>query len=257
MIFIDIAEPKEIVDLVKQTHPDVSIAALNQAGIADYHFASVDAHTVQVNRTQAGELLSNIDSFEDELRRYYHSAEMTYAIIEGIISPYKLSAIKTTTEISLRPLAPPGFLYTYHVTDRGFVYGEREHRVSNKMLKSWLFQIDKSGVSVIYTINYADTASTLVAFYDNLQKPEHTTLQRYIRPKIIIRSQSPHVQALINISHAYKLNIGESKAVALIDYFGCLGNVLLADRKMLQEVDGIGPSIAENLVNALGGGSDE
>lgn len=251
MIFIDTAEPSEIVSFIKQAVP-IEVSSLNQKSIADYFFLAIDGHRVQINRTQAGELLGNIDSFEDELRRYYNSAEETYAIIEGIISPYKISGGHMPSAISLKPNAPPGSLYAYAVSDKGFIYKERAYNISNKMFKSWLLQLDKSGITVVNTVNNIDTAATLVAFYDNLQKTEHSTLQRYIKPKIIVRAHNSHVQALVNLSQAYKLDIGEVKAEALIEYFGSLGRVLLAEVDELCQVEGIGRKTAEKLLEVIG-----
>jgi excinuclease UvrABC nuclease subunit len=251
MIFVDTAEPDDIIKFIKQSVP-VEVGSLNQKSIADYFFIAADGHRVQVNRTQAGELLGNIDSFEDELRRYYNSAEETYAIIEGVISPYKITGGKMPSAISAKPNAPPGSLYAYSVSDKGFIYKERAYNVSNKMLKSWLMQIDKCGITVFYTVNYADTAAALVAFYDNLQKTEHSTLQRYIKPHIIVRSHNPHVQALVNLSQAYRLDIGEVKAEALIERFESLGRVLLAEVGELCTVEGIGQKTAEKLLQVIG-----
>lgn len=252
MIFIDNAEPEDIINFIKPTIP-VEVQSLNQKLMADYFFIAADGHRVQLNRTQAGELLSNIDSFEDELRRYYNNAEETYAIIEGIISPYKIGAAKMPSEISLRKAAPaPGALYAYAVSTKGWIYREQQFNISNKLFKAWLYQIDKAGISVVYTINDIDTAASLVAIYENSQKPEHTTLQRYLRPRITVRDHNKHVQALINLSSAYRLNIGEVKAQALIDRFGTLGAILLSEPDELCEVEGIGRGIADNLLKAIG-----
>ena len=84
MILVDVAEPEEIVYLLEQSAP-VSVLPLNQSSRADYYFGG-ERGTVQFNRVQAGELLSNIDSMEDELRRYYDSADDNNMIIEGVIT---------------------------------------------------------------------------------------------------------------------------------------------------------------------------
>lgn len=251
MIYIDSNEPDQIVALIKQSAP-ISIEPLNQQGMADYYFVGIDGKKHQFNRTQAGELLANIDSFEDELARYYNSAEEISSIIEGVISPYKLTAIRTPKEISLRPNAPPGSLYAYSVSADGYVYGERMYNISNKMYKAWLLGLDKSGITVFNTINYVDTAVSLVAFYGYMQKPEHTTLNRYYKPRITIKDRNPHVQALINLSSAYKLDIGEVKAKAIIDKFECLANVIMAERGELESVAGIGRKTVDHLFDIIG-----
>lgn len=297
MILIDSSEPVELRELIAQSQ-SISVTALNQSSIADYFFTAIDGHRVQLNRTQAGELLSDIDSFEDELRRYYDSAEETYAIIEGIISPQPLTVfsakqyysiksgnlsfrqlrhdVKAPAEVSIRvidgqaddlPLhtkPQANQLFSYKVEQVIDKYGDsmnlivsgRSHQISPKLFKAWLLQLDKTGITVFHTINFVDTAASIVAFYENLQKTEHTTLQRYIKPKIHIKSRNPHVQALINLSQPYKLDIGETKAQAIIDYFGNLSNVLMSDVKTLCEVEGIGKTIATKLIDAIGADSE-
>ena len=263
MIYIDTAEPGNIIQLIQQSLP-VEVVPLNQQGTADYSFLSADGHTVQVNRTQAGELLSNIDSFEDELSRYYNSADEFYAIIEGIVSPYPISMFskkRASGNISIRlepkispmhKLPPTSYMYTYSVSDQGFIYNEHVYKVSNKMFKAWLMQIDKSGITVFNTINYADTATTLVAFYSNHQKMEHSTLQRYYKPRVLVKERNPHIQALVNLSSAYKLDIGEVKAKAIIEKFGCLANLMFADRAELENVAGIGKKTVDRLYDNIG-----
>lgn len=126
------------------------------------------------------------------------------------------------------------------------------YNISNKMFKAWLLQLDKSGITVFNSINYVDTAVSLVAFYQNLQKTEHTTLQRYYKPRITIKGRNPHVQALINLSSAYKLDIGEVKATALIDKYLCLANLFFAERADVETVEGIGKKTVDHLFNIVG-----
>ena len=85
MILVDTSEPEDIIRLLQQT-VDVSVQPLNQTQRADYYFGGDETRTIQFNRVQGGELLSNIDSMEDELRRYYNSADDNNMIIEGLIT---------------------------------------------------------------------------------------------------------------------------------------------------------------------------
>lgn len=295
MILADTAEPSALIKYIQQTVP-VNVVSLNQNNIADYQFNAIDGHTVQVNRTQAGELLGDIDSFEDELRRYYNSADETWVIIEGLVTPTPLAtltdkqyyAIKggklTFGEIRYEPKSrippealtvrhsfssgstpthqdpPYNCMYAYHiegVTDRRgetmhLITGGRMYRMSPKMYAAWLLQLDKAGITVFRTVDYLDTATALVAFYENMQKPEHTTLQRYIKPKIQIRNLNPHVQALINLSHAYKLDIGEVKATAIMEEFGDLFSVMIANGDDLGKVKGVGKKTIDGLFEKIG-----
>lgn len=295
MILVDTAEPEALIKYIQQTVP-VTVTSLNQNSIADYHFTAIDGHTVQVNRTQAGELLGDIDSFEDELRRYYNSADETWVIIEGLITPTPLAtltdkqyyAIKSgklsfseiryepksripVEAVTIRPKfgsggtplyqdPPYNCMYAYHVEAVTDKYGETMHlitgghmyQVSCKMYAAWLLQLDKAGITVFHTVNYLDTATTLVAFYTNMQKLEHTTLQRYIKPKIQVRDLNPHVQALINLSQAYKLDIGEVKATAIMEEFGDLFNVMIANGDDLGKVKGVGKKTIDGLFEKIG-----
>ena len=89
MILVDSAEPEDIVRLLQQS-VDVSVLPLNQSSRADYYFGGEEG-TQQFVRVQAGELLANIDSEEDEIRRYYESADRTGQIVEGIITDAPLT----------------------------------------------------------------------------------------------------------------------------------------------------------------------
>jgi hypothetical protein len=254
MIFMDLAEPDNIEKIIAPVVPVVR-GSLNQMNKADYVFGSMlDGRTIQVNRTQTAELLSNIDSFEDELSRYYNNANEFYAIIEGIISPFRLGSVKANpkTSLTIRPKAPPGQLYTYSVSDSGFVFNEHLFDVSDTMYWAWRYQIDKAGITVMETINYVETAVAITAIYKNAQKSEHTTLNRYYKPRIHIKEKNVQVQALVNLSQAYKLNIGEVKAKQIIAQYGNLFNFLMADRGELERMDGIGKKTVDNIMEKVG-----
>ncbi|KKM76415.1 hypothetical protein LCGC14_1380300 [marine sediment metagenome] len=60
-----------------------TVMSLNQSSRADYYFGGEDGKTRQFCRVQAGELLGNIDSEEDEFRRYYESADRAIQVAGG------------------------------------------------------------------------------------------------------------------------------------------------------------------------------
>lgn len=252
MILIDSAEPKDIVDLISQS-VQTAVTSLNLNSMADYRFVGVTGRTQQINRTQAGELLSDIDSFEDELRRYYNSSDDNYVLVEGIISPVRLNIKKIKPfDISILGLAPLGNLFSYSVEKSGFISNERVHKVSYSMLEAWKYQIDKAGITILWTVNSTYTAKTIVALYQSSQKVEHSTLNRYYRPKIQLKSQNPHIAALMAMSLVYKLGIGEDRATEIIDYFTDLFNVLLCDEKELEQVPSIIRTVVGKLLKAVG-----
>lgn len=133
MILVDSSEPQEIIDLLKQC-TDVTVMALNQTQRSDYYFGGEDGKTKQFNRVQAGELLSSIDSMEDELRRYYPSADESYQIIEGLIAAVPLSRkTKTYTGVSIRRQARPNTLFSHKVADTGYIHDSHDWNVSSAL----------------------------------------------------------------------------------------------------------------------------
>lgn len=229
---------------------------LNQTHRSDYYFGGEDRRTRQFSRKQAGELLSNVDEAEDQLRDYYANADENYQIVEGIISPIPLTRkSRDPMAVSIRQQARPTTLFSYKVAENGFIYDEHPHDVSSSMLFAWLFQLDQAGITTYYTINWIDTARLLVAIYKNCQKPaeEHTTLFRYTRPRIYLKDRDPFVLSLIGFSHAYKIGIGEEKAKMLSAHgYTSLLDLAMAEVGELCQVEGIGRKLAENLLTALG-----
>lgn len=240
---------------------------------------------MQFGRVQAGELLSDVDSMEDELRRYYNSADKNYQIIEGIISPVplatvtdkqyyalksgsltwnrlpfsiKISAPRTPTS---RPL-PKSLSFSYkveYVTDvTGVEFGAlthgRAHDVPTSMLYVWIHRLAEAGISTYFTENWMETARLLGIIYKNEQKPaeEHTTLKRIVRPRMVLKEQDPFVRALVFLSSAMKLNIGEKTAQLIADKYANIGDLFMTSVDELTEIEGIGRITAEKILSALG-----
>ena len=253
MILIDTAEPQKIVSLLEQTAP-VTIMPLNQSQRSDYYFGGEDGKTRQFGRVQAGELLSSIDSMEDELRRYYNSADENYQIIEGIITSVPLTKrSKKIGAISVRRQSRPNTLFSYKIADNGFIHAEQAWDVGSAMLYAWLFQLDQVGIRTYYTENYIGTARLLAAIYSSCQKPpdQHSTLNRYFRPRIVIKEQNPFIKALMCLSLAYQLGIGEDKATRLASVYNSIFDLVMSEPEELCEVEGIGKKIAEKLLKSL------
>jgi hypothetical protein len=238
MIFIDTFEPIEIFDLLKQT-AEVERVSLNFGGMADYMWQAVDGHFIQVERKQWGEILSDIDAIEAQLRREITQVEETYLLIEGVAdpTPWGVDAYVKSTDKPYYRCA-----HTYGDPKRPRV-GEYSK------IQSWLWQLDKAGISIIQTPNLAGTAICLSAVYRNSLKAEHTTLRRYIKPKISPKPFNPHVLTLMGVAGA---ELGETRAKALIERFETAWNVLCAPVEKLCEVDGIGPKTAERIAKAIG-----
>lgn len=284
IILIDVSEPAEIERMLAQTTIVVR-SPLNKREISDYFFGSIDGRTLQFGRVQAGELLANIDSMEDELRRYYNSATENYQIVEGIISPVPLNQftdkqvyaiksgkiswgqlqyepkVKASALPTSRP-TPRALSFSYHVeyvTDKegvemGVMAGARAHDVSISLLYVWIHRLACAGISTYFTVNWIETARLLSLVYKNEQKSpeEHTTLQRIVRPRLQLKEQEPFVRALVYLSAAMKIDIGEKTALLIAEKFANIGDLYLASVEDLTEIKGIGRITAEKILRALG-----
>ena len=261
MILADTAEPDNLIKLLNQSVPTVK-TNLNKAGMADYFFSTEDGRKFQFNRVQAGELLSDVDSMEDELRRYYDKADRNYQIIEGIISPVMLHIKEAAVPVSEH--SPAKFanvrdlgskLYSYKVEPTGFIpHGHSFRKYNDSALAAWIHRLGEAGIATYYTVNWIHTARTLSVIYKNEQKPqeEHSTLQRVVKPKIRLRKAEPLLKAIMFLSSAYELGVGEKKAQAIVERFCNLLDIATADVSELCECEGIGRVLAEKILRALG-----
>jgi hypothetical protein len=237
---------------------------LNQTLRNDYYFGGEDGRSRQFGRVQAGELLSNIDSMEDELRRYYSNADDNYMIIEGIYSDFRLGPKRKRT---LELPSKHGTTYTYRVTPDGFIFGEHSFNTNIQLVYAWVFRLSECGIVTFNTLNYIETARVISAIYANCQKPpeSHNTLNRYYIPvirtgetdnhtkkRISIREQNPFIRALMALSRIYRIDIGEKKAEALSVKFNSIYDLAFATTEEICSVDGIGKKTAEALMNAIG-----
>jgi len=267
MILIDTAEPEDIMKLLKQSAP-VSVLPLNQSNRADYYFGGDGDKTIQFCRVQTGELLSNIDSQEDELRRYYDSADDNNLIIEGVITDVPITRKDKSMEtVSIRLGARPSTLFSYRIAPNGYLFGEHAHDISADKFYAWLYRLKQSGVYTFFTHNFIGTAKFLASVYHNCQKPinEHGTLNRYYIPRIAlgerdgndkrisIREQNPFIRGLMALSIIHRLDIGEKRATALYAAgYKSIYDLAFATVAELSTVEGFGKTTAEKLLLAIG-----
>ena len=266
MILIDSAEPEEIVHLLEQSAP-VSVLPLNQSSRADYYFGG-EQGTVQFNRVQAGELLSNIDSMEDEIRRYYESADDNNMIIEGVITDTPVTRKdKSLESVSIRMRSRSSILFSYRVAPNGYLFSEHAYDVGADLHFAWLYRLREAGVSTFQTWNYVGTAKAIASIYHNCQKPEseHKTLNRYYIPRITlgekdeegkrisIREQNPFIRGLMALSIIYHIDIGEKKATAIYNAgYKSIYDLAFASVAELVRIEGVGKLTAQKLLTALG-----
>lgn len=232
MILVDSFEPEQMLLLIRHSENSTRMA-LNARGRADYFFTACDGHSIQIERKQAAELLSEgLSEVEDQLRRQYPNADESILLIEGVIGP-----------------SEKGCAAYRRAKDGKVFYRQRSVRTSYSGLMAWIWRLDKSGISVYFTSDLAGTAKAITAIYRSAQKEEHKTLNRYVKPKIYLADLDPFIKTLMGIEG---VDLGEKLATRLIEEFGCPINVMLADEEELQEIEGIGPGIVRQLMDALG-----
>ena len=267
MILADTAEPEDIVRLLKQS-ASVTIHPLNQTSRGDYYFGGEDEKSRQICRVQAGELLSNIDSEEDEIRRYYENADETYQVVEGVISDVPIGKKDVSmSSLSVRFKSRPNQLFAYRIAPNGYMLGGHGYDVNAEKLYAWFFRLAECGVTTFFTHNYVGTAKLISAVYHNCQKPpeQHKTLNRYYIPhisikekdnagkKVSIRKQNPFIRGLMALSIIYGMDVGEVKATALYKAgYKSIYDLAFASVAELTRVEGIGKVTATKLLSAIG-----
>jgi len=266
MILVDDNEPENIIRLLRQSVATV-VSPLNRVHRSDYFFANYEGKTMQFSRKQAGELVGNIDEAEDQLVDYYNNADYNFQIVEGIITPLPIKGIEirdhSAAKGSVRDLGNK--LFCYQVQPNGYI--ERGHSfsaINDSALYAWEHRLAMAGIPTYYTTNWVSTARLLVAIYRNEQKPpeEHTTLTRVIKPKFRVREDKNMseedkkdfrlMKAIMFLSDAYKLGIGEKKARAISARYVNLLDLAMADVSEIAECEGIGNTIARKILTALG-----
>jgi len=229
---VDEFEPLEdILPLLQQSIP-ATVGQLNRFGFADYFWQAYDMHTIQVERKQNGEVLSDLDAVEEQLVREYNSAAENIIIVEGYIVP-TASGCGTLKQVKGKSIR----------------YISREYRVSYSMFMSWLWQLDKCGITHFFTADLSGTAMLLSTMYKNSQKAEHSTMRRYIKPRIHIEERNPQVLSLMGVVGA---ELGEVRARALVKKFGNLHRVVNATEEEICQVDGMGKVLARKLLRSVG-----
>ena len=241
MIFVDIFEPTQIENLLKQT-VETTRMTLNHSpeGYADYLFFACDGHRIQVERKQIDEILSDLDGTEEQLgREVSNGVEETILIYEGTCEP--IPGLKMAVQ-------------SFKLAKGGKVMvPSHKYNISYTGLQAWFSQLDKAGITVIHTCHYIGTAMTLVALYNNAQKQEHTTLRRYIKEHIVVKPFNEHVITLMGIKGA---SLGEARAKALIERYGTVWYTLSQSVEEIAETivgeKKLGMAVAQKLHKAIG-----
>ena len=238
VMIVDVFEADLIYNLLKQSI-EVVRQNLVPLGMPDYVWFSHDGRRVGIERKTWGEILSDPNHVEEQLRREMTAVDEISLLVEGVAE-----ATQWGVDTYIKSVGKPYYRLQHS-------YGTPKHPQAGlyHRIQSWLWQLDKAGISVYRTTNSKDTASALVAWYSSSQKEEHTTLNRYIKPRINPKAFDPRVLTLMGIENA---NLGEVRAKALIKRFGSVWSVLAAPVSELIQVEGIGMSTARKLVESVG-----
>ena len=226
---IDIHEPYEQATQYFSGVIPFEVTSLNSQGYADYMWTGVEGIT-HVERKQWGEVLTSIDAVENQLRHHLTSqpACRLLFIIEGMV----IGSSTGTTQL--------------RGTSKNNIYiCGRESTIRLGQVYAWLYQLSKF-LELYQTSTYYETCLALTSFYKSDQKAEHTTFTRHFKP--INYHYDPRVVQLMGLLPG----IGEVKAVALIDRFITVWNVMNATPKELESVAGIGKVLSVKILRQIG-----
>lgn len=210
---------------------------INSQGQADVFWWDIENNTNQVERKQWGEVLGGMDHVESQLRGEIQSADKTYLLIEGVILPTALGC-----DAYVKMKESPLFKVQHS-------YGSIQYPQPGMYAKvqAWLNRLDASGITVIHTTDLVSTAMALIAVYNNSQKTEHTTLNRYSKPKVAIKTLDPNITSLMGIQGG---GLGEVKAKQMVEVYKTFWQTLIQPTSQWEVL--IGKSSASKLEKAIG-----
>ncbi len=230
MIYLDVFESDKLEQLLAQD-VEVTRMTLNDNNMADIWWAASDGQTYQWENKAVSEIMGDMDHVEAQLQKQYYQADHCGLVIRDVALPTNASVVSMVHTRAKKDWFVPKHTYSIPLS----------------RYRSWLVGIDGAGVKVVEVPNIVATARHIVAEYKYSNTPAHLTLTRHHRTKIVIPERNPHIIALMGLSIAYGLNIGETKARALVDRFGTMAAVLKADPKELMEIPGVGKTIVAKL----------
>ena len=228
MLEIDVHEPERSLMLMATSVPCCR-EILNEHLWGDYRWRGISGKWTNVERKTWPEILADLNSVEDQLRRHRKNqpeARLIF-VLEGMVEEdssgtYTLQRSKNGVYV------------------KGYKYSTRLSRIL-----SWLYNASEF-VEVFQTFSYEMTCQFLVQAYNQDQKEEHQTFNRYFKKMTF--HPSPQVLALMGMAPG----LGEVKAEALIEKFATVWNVLNASPRELMEVKGIGDKMALTLLRRVG-----
>jgi len=185
-------------------------------------------------------MLSSLDDVETQLRKDMLEVDEMYLLNEGVFNG-TLHNKKPGTQV-------------WHLSkDRKFLIPGHRFGTSIALFYAWIYQLDKAGITYLPTFDWVETAQALVTMHNNSLKPEHTTLKRYIKHKVVPKEWNNQIQTLMGIRDNHnKSVVGEKGAKALIGEFETAWRVMVQEPEDLAMVEGIGLITARKLLTAIG-----
>ena len=233
MLDIDSNEPTTGLTYIQPAVDAAQVMALNVAGWADYRWQGSSGRWTNVERKTWPEILTNVDTVEDQLRR--HQANHPEARLVFVMEGWVQETLAGTSSVQ-------GVNGRANMWVLGHSSGTRLSRIY-----SWLYAASEY-VEVFQTGNYAQTCAFLVAAYkqDAKEDKDRKIFHRHL--KEVTFHPNPQVLKLM----AIEPGIGEKRAEALIDQFTTLVAVLTSTPEMLATVPGVGLTLATRLLQRAG-----
>lgn len=230
-------EPMEISALLTQVFAYADRTALNRNGFADYLFEDWAGEKEQFERKQVGEILSDMNGVEYQIRKELDKVRRTNLLVEGIVTPDGRGGCQVWYQSANGRIMRPGHRYS-------FTYSRFE---------SWLWGMEEAGVTVWRTNNQYATADAIAMRAKAVLRQDHTTLARHLKQLPQFHADK-RVQSLMGIvSEDGDVRIGPDKAEMLINVFGSIIDILNSSPETISEyVPGIGVPGATALLKAAG-----
>ncbi len=247
-ISVDSHEALELLPLLQQMAP-AKVDNLNQAGYADFLWATHDGKLHTQEGKQINELLGDLDAVEEQLQRQIRAGMAhTYGLtVRGIALPH--------------PEGIATYQWSKTKDGRRVAYENRVVHQPYQHYRSFLYRLQRKGLIVREVDSTEAMAVDLAAMYLRDQKPHDDILERHIVVKPPVFNPQPNVLALMGLTEG----IGESRALALVGRdldvetgeltyhkYDSLWELFHADPKDISSVAGVGPETVRKLFAALG-----
>lgn len=230
----DIYEPDYMAQMLS-TFMQVQRQNLVVQGLCDYFWFAHDGHSITIERKYWLDLLSSLGRLEKQLRTATNHADEVGLLVEGVAIPLAGGEIA---------------IYQEGKNDR-YLRRVKISGVKYAAVMSYLWEIDKKGMTVYHTSTLAASAWALKSFVECSQKVEFTLLQHYVRTKAIKWLGNPMVETIMGVKDEYGTVVGEKKAIELVTKIGCLWDIIhLPPEEIDYACDGIGLATAKRLIAA-------